>query len=86
MKNDYKWGYNLEEDLKHLYGEDYIEINEQREKLYREIEEAGKQFQSLLQNPMPISLIDWSNAYRRLTNVIEEVTDFAIAHRLREDA
>lgn len=68
MNKNYKYGFNLEEDLKQLYGDNYEYINDKRIKLFKKLEDTEplkiQQLKRIIQNPIPITnaeLKEWKN-------------------------
>ncbi|NFF75967.1 hypothetical protein [Clostridium sporogenes] len=98
--NKHKYGYDLESDLKELYGKDYESINEMRNVLFSSLENEPfeiKILRNIIQNPVPISkdelaiwLINKLNIYDKynikITTItnIEFIEKFAKKYHLKE--
>lgn len=95
MNIEHRYGLDLESDLKALYGDDYISINEERYRLWENLSKSNIPFiiKSIIQNPTPINkkyYMKWLDYIRDCENdiskngmiVIEKVKDFVIKYHL----
>ena len=70
----YKYGYNLDEDIKNLYGSNHESKNSKRLDLFNDYVMLLKRLESLkaiIQNPVPISKAsydDWNFMQELMTN------------------
>lgn len=87
----YKYGYNLENDLKELYDEDYENINELRKVLFSNLENERfeiKMLRNIIQNPVPVSedefaiwLIQKLNLYDKYNISFTTITNIEFIER-----
>lgn len=100
MKDTHEFEFDLESNLKQLYGENYEKVNKTREMLFLEMENKPfeiKQLRNIIQNPTPISkegFDEWrkekDSLYRKYHNncdtvfTIEMIDYFIREYHLKE--
>lgn len=76
MKNDnYEYGFDLYEDIKQLYGENYEEINSKRYKLLEGLNNdilEIKLLRNIIQNPVPITREQFNEWVKTKNKIINE--------------
>ena len=74
MLSKHEYGFNLEDDLKALYGESYSEIDDMRKVLFLGMQNEPfeiRQLRNIIQNPVPITYDDfkhWSEDKLKMFN------------------
>lgn len=72
----YKYGYDLDKDLKELYGEGYSEISLKRLQLFEKhtgLAMRANRLNSIIQNPVPISEEDYKEWLRESKETIDKL-------------
>lgn len=90
---EHKYGYNLENDKKELYGKNYNEINNEREKILSDLSWLASDMRSsinILQNPVPIEsgwIDEWVEIHEKKIEVLKEnlkkAEDFARKYHVK---
>ena len=95
---EHQYGYDMEKDIKKLYGKEHESINNRRMELWEmmcEYDNQLRQLKSIIQNPVPITredLTEWKHIKNRLEvdgtfskkmkDVINEVEEFVKEYHL----
>lgn len=75
MNNDYQYGLDVIEDIRHLYGENYEEINKLRYKLFKSLDgniHAVQMLRCIIQNPVPITKQQFKEWIEIKNNILKE--------------
>lgn len=99
-EEDYQYGIDLESDIKKLYGDNYLELNEKRSALFYKIISYDNflwRLRSMIQNPVPITTVDFDEWIREkselmlkgavfgeVADLIEEVEEFIKKYHLEK--
>lgn len=97
MIKEHIYGLDLIDDLKALYGNDYINIDKERRKLWEKLSQNNIPFmiKAIIQNPMPVNqkyYIEWLDWVKKCEDdiskngmiVIEKVKDFVVKYHLNK--
>lgn len=100
MKHKHQYGFDLEKDLKMLYGDNYNIIDRMRTNLFNSLENETieiRRLRNIIQNPIPITqnnfdqwqkykyeMIKKYNIKHETLNIINRIENFIILHYMND--